>query len=607
MSTTIQSFSDLGLRAELLALLQEIGFEQPTPIQGAVIPILTEKDPDLIALAETGSGKTAAYGLPLLQKIDAQLRRPQVLILCPTRELCMQIARDLAQFAKFLPKIWVESLYGGVSFDRQVDNLNRGVQVVVATPGRLLDHLSRKTFRLNDLTTLILDEADEMLNMGFEEDLQAIREYIPQKVTTWLFSATLSPEIRQIAMRYMENPVEVSVGNQNRTASNITHRYYLCKINGKVETLKRVIDYYPDMYGMIFTRTKAEAQEIAEKLIRDGYSSDALHGDMTQAARTKVLNRFREQSLKLLIATDVAARGLDIPNITHIIHYGLPDDIESYIHRSGRTARAGKSGYSLVILTQIQQNRIHALQRTLKISVERCKIPSPSEVIERRLLRFFQEFHSSDYQEELIENYLPTILQEVAGIERDELLRRFVWLEFRRFMDYYQNAPDLNIYEDNREKRSSEKTSRTVRFHINIGTRDGFEKFDLIDFISDITRIPGKRIQKVQVYDTFSFFEVYRDESERTTEMLSGKELASGRKITVEVADADRSEGGSRSRQSFNHRSKSSSKNSSSFYGSESIYRPKSKSFYEPEQPVHTSDKYSKDRPKPKKKYKSKF
>ncbi|MCZ2357417.1 MAG: DEAD/DEAH box helicase [Bacteroidia bacterium] len=604
MSTTDTLFSDLGLMPELLSLLQEIGYERPTPIQEAVIPVLTEKNTDLIALAETGSGKTAAYGLPLLQKIDPQLRRSQALILCPTRELCMQITRDLVQFAKFLPKISVESLYGGVSFDRQVDNLNRGVHVIVATPGRLLDHLTRKTTRLSDLTTLVLDEADEMLNMGFEEDLKAILDFIPEKVTTWLFSATLSPEIRQIGMRYMENPVEISAGGQNTTAGNITHRYYLCKLNARIDTLKRVIDYYPDMYGMIFTRTKAEAQEIAEKLIRDGYSADALHGDMTQAARTKVLNRFREQSLKLLIATDVAARGLDIPNITHIIHYGLPDDIESYIHRSGRTARAGKSGYSIVILTQLQQSRIFTLQRTLKISVERCKIPSPSEVIERRLLRFFQEFHSTEYQEELIENYLPTILQEVSGIERDELLRRFVWLEFRRFMDYYQSAPDLNVYEaPGGRERDSEKAGRTIRFHINIGSRDGFEKFDFIDFVSEVTRIPGKRIQRVQVCDTFSFFEAYRDESEKIIELLEGKDIA-GRKVHIEIADPDKRSDNNRGRKSFGR--SNSSRYSDSSYSSRDSYRSKTKySDYDP--PLHSSDKYSKDRPKPKKKYKSQF
>jgi ATP-dependent RNA helicase DeaD len=518
----------MGLNPEIQQAIQEIGYQNPTEIQEKSLPLLLSQDCDFIGLAQTGTGKTAAYGLPLLHKIDFQNRVPQALILSPTRELCVQIAGELEKFSKNIPNAKIACIYGGVSFEKQIKELNAGPQIIVATPGRMIDHLQRKNTNLQNLKYIVLDEADEMLNMGFREEVDEILGFTSHnKKYIWLFSATMPTEIRQLVNKYMTNPQEVVIGKKNTLAPNIRNEAYLIDKDFRYEALKRIVDFYPDIYGIIFTRTKTEAQEIAEKLIKDGYNADALHGDLSQAIRDKVMTRFRDKSLQILVATDVAARGIDVDNITHVIHYGLPDDIESYIHRSGRTARAGKTGVSISILTNSQKQRLKQIEQLIKAPIQILPIPTAQDVIEKRLLHFFENFKNVSIDQEIIQKYQQTILNQLQDLSREEILLRFCTLEFQRFTEYYKDAVDLNILNH----------SKQVRLFINIGRKDGFDKLEFVQWLHRMTDIPQKFIHNVRMNETYSFFEISERDKAIVFERLQNIKLGK-RIIEIEVANS---------------------------------------------------------------------
>lgn len=582
------TFRELGLSPEILGAIQEMGYQNPTEIQEKSLPILLTNDCDFIGLAQTGTGKTAAYGLPILHKIDFQANVPQALILSPTRELCVQIAGELEKFSKNIPKAQIACIYGGVSMDKQTRELNRGPQIIVATPGRMIDHLNRKNTNLQNIQYIILDEADEMLNMGFREEVDQILAFTSQKQKyTWLFSATMPSEIRQIINKYMTNPEEVSIGRKNTLAQNIRNEAYIIDKDFRYEALKRIVDFYPDIYGIIFTRTKNEAQEIAEQLIKDGYNADALHGDLSQAIRDKVMMRFRDKSLQILVATDVAARGIDVDNITHVIHYGVPDDIESYIHRSGRTARAGKTGVSISIVTNSQKQRLKQVEQLIKTKIDILPIPKAQDVIEKRVLHFFEDFKNIQIDNDIVNKYQNSILEQLKDLSREEILFRFCTLEFQRFTEYYKDAVDLNLLNNTKQ----------VRLFINVGRKDGFDKLEFIQWLHRMTDVPKKFINNVRVNDTYSFFEVSEKDKFTVLERLENIKLGK-RSIEIEVANASakdnqseksnsrkRKENSKSSYKSDDHKSKfqNSVKNNSSksISRSESFNEKKSASIFE--------------------------
>ncbi len=494
-------FSDLGLQDALLKAVQNLGFQNPTPIQQQTIPLLSQRDTDLVALAQTGTGKTAAFGLPLLNKLDGTSAYTQALILSPTRELCVQIAGDLKKFSQYMPGVQVTAVYGGVSIENQIREIKRGTQIIVATPGRLVDLIERGAVKLGEVKTVVLDEADEMLNMGFKDSLDIILEQTPSSKNTWLFSATMPKEVERIAKRYMNQPEELSVGKKNEGAANIQHVYYLVNQRDRYAALKRIADYYPEIFGMVFCRTKAETQEVADMLIKDGYSADALHGDLSQAQRDFVMKRFRNRTLQMLVATDVAARGIDVDDITHVINYNLPEDIESYTHRSGRTARAGKSGISIAIVTGKDVGKIKDIERIINKKFEKASIPNGSEVCEKQLFHLVSKLHHVEVKDEEIEKYLPKIYDELKDLSKEELIKRFVSEEFNRFHSYYENAPDLN------PASADAKNNRTVRFFVNMGQLDGFNRNSMKDFLADAVRLHPRMIFNIDVKNSFSFFE----------------------------------------------------------------------------------------------------
>src|SRR3954462_15960273 len=441
------TFEELGLAEPLVKVTSELGFENPTQIQEKAIPVLLSGTKDLIGLAQTGTGKTAAFGLPLLQLIEAGKKFPQALIICPTRELCLQIVNEMELFKKHQAGIHVVAVYGGSSITEQIRDIKKGVQIVVATPGRLIDLIERKAINLEQIEYVVLDEADEMLNMGFQEDIEFILQNTPKRESTWLFSATMPPEIRKVSRRYMKEPVEVTVGKINTGNVNIDHQYYVTQAQHRYETLKRLIDFNPGIYGLIFTRTKADAQEIAEKLTREGYDIDALHGDLTQAQRDKVMGQFRDKSLQLLIATDVAARGIDVKDMTHVINYGLPDDVEVYTHRSGRTGRAGAVGISMSIVHARELGKLREIERTVQAPFHRLEIPSGKDVCRKQFFYFMDKLLEADISHGDYETYVPMLEEKFADITKEEVLKRVAALEFDRFLKYYENAEDLNVRE----------------------------------------------------------------------------------------------------------------------------------------------------------------
>lgn len=463
-------FTEMGLSEEILMGIRELGFEVPTPIQEKVIPILVENRRDIVGLAQTGTGKTAAFGLPLLQNISQRDIYPQMLVLAPTRELCMQITRDLENFSKFMNGIRIVPVYGGASIEKQINSLRQGVHIIVATPGRINDLLRRKKADLSRITSLVLDEADEMLKMGFREEVDTILASTPNEKNTLLFSATMSNEITAIARTYMNDPVEISIGTKNSGAENVSHIYHMVHARDRYAALKRVADYNPDVYGIVFCRTRQETKEVASSLMKDGYNAEALHGDLTQAQRDYVMEKFRDRNLSLLIATDVAARGLDVNDLTHVINYNLPDDVENYTHRSGRTGRAGKEGTSVSIINMKEMGKVREIERALKKKLEPKPVPGGKEICERQLFSMINRMHSADVNHEQIDPYMGSVYELLEDLSKEELIKRFVSLEFNRFLNYYKNAADLTV-----EQRPA-KSSRFERSEGEGPRREGFRR-----------------------------------------------------------------------------------------------------------------------------------
>ena len=547
----MELFQNLGLNEDLMKGIAELGFSTPTPVQELFIPKALTYTGDIVALAQTGTGKTAAFGLPLLQLIDLNERAIQGLILCPTRELCVQVASDLVNYAKFAPQCRVTAVYGGASIDTQIRQIRSGTQIIVATPGRLIVLIERGAVKLDQMKRLVLDEADEMLNMGFKDDLDVILKSATNKQSVWLFSATMSNEVRAISRNYMTNPVEITTGRRNETNENIEHVYYVCRADDRYSVLKRVVDSHPGIFGLIFCRTKAETKEVAEQMTRDGYNSDALHGDLSQNDRDRVMLRFRENNLQLLIATDVAARGIDVSDITHVINYGLPDDIEVYTHRSGRTGRAGKTGTAITIVTTKYEERIPQIERMSKAKFTKLPIPTGVEVCQAQLMQIVKNIHEIEVQDTEIEPFLAAINEELQDISKEDLIKRFASLEFNRFLSYYKDAPDLNprrrrVMDMNtgsgdREPRAVRNNSH-ARLFVNIGEMDGLSKRDFIELLGENFNIPTGAIGRVDIKKSYLHFDV---EPQFVNELKNGLQKASfnGRKLRVD--DATESNGSS--------------------------------------------------------------
>lgn len=553
----MKTFEELGIAPQIIKAIQEMGFEQPMPVQEEVIPLLLAQTRDIIALAQTGTGKTAAFGIPVIQKTDVTLNAPQTLILCPTRELCLQIATDLSDYSKFSSDVKILPVYGGSSIESQIRTLKRGVQIIVATPGRLIDLLNRKTVSLENVHTVVLDEADEMLNMGFTESIDEILARVPDNRSMLLFSATMPKEIERITRKYMSKPTEITIGRKNEGALNVKHVYYMVHARDKYLALKRIADYYPNIYGIIFCRTRKETQEIADKLIQDGYDADSLHGDLSQAQRDFVMGKFRNRTLQLLVATDVAARGLDVDDVTHVINYGLPDDIEIYTHRSGRTGRAGKAGTSIAIIHVKEKGKITQIEKVINKKFEKRPVPKGDAICEKQLFNFVDKIEKVKVNEEEIARQLPSIFRKLDWLEKEDIIKRIVSLEFNRLIDYYQNAEEIEEPSERssrkefgqgekRERRNDrDKSSRTAekgytRIFINIGKTDGANPANLMGFVND--HVQGKvRIGRIDLLQNFSFFEVPEDSAQRVVKAFKGL-FVDERKLVVEIAQDSPSE-----------------------------------------------------------------
>lgn len=542
----MSSFNEMGLSEKLLKAINDLGYENPMPIQEKVIPyLLHEKAADIIALAQTGTGKTAAFGLPLIQMTDVNSKKTQHLVLCPTRELCIQITDDLHNFSKYVDNFRLVSVYGGASIDKQIMQIRKGVQIIVATPGRLIDLISRGVIDISHIKTVVLDEADEMLDMGFRDALEEILKETPAEKKVLLFSATMPSEVMSIASHYMNSPVELSVGTRNAGAENVTHLYYTVHARDRYLALKRIVDNFPSIYGIVFCRTRQETKEIADKLMQDGYNADALHGDLSQAQRDVVMHKFRIRHLKLLVATDVAARGLDVEDLTHIINYNLPDDLEIYTHRSGRTGRAGKKGISIAITNLKEIGKIKAIEKGIKKKFTHMPVPDAREVCEKQLFHFIDRMENVGVDESEIEGYLPQIYKKLEWLNREELIKRFVSLEFNRFIDYYRNAPDLNISEKSSRESKFDRSKKNVegftRYFINLGRMDNMKPTMIIGLIKDNTRISDITIGEIEILKTFSFFEVETGFEDAVLKGFANKKIK-GRDISVELAEkrADR-------------------------------------------------------------------
>ncbi|GAA4793146.1 DEAD/DEAH box helicase [Olivibacter ginsenosidimutans] len=560
-------FSQLGIRHDIVNAITELGFEKPTPIQEQAIPALLTGSSDFVGLAQTGTGKTAAFGLPLLELLDFSQNTPQALVLCPTRELCLQIANDIKKFSKNTPNVHVVAVYGGANISDQLRQIRRGVQLVVATPGRMLDIIGRKAIDFSGVRYVVLDEADEMLNMGFQEDINDILSTTPEEKKTWLFSATMPTEVRRIAKNYMTDPFELTVGTKNTGNANIDHEYYIVRPRDKYAAFKRIVDFNPEIFGIVFCRTKIETQEIAEALIKDGYNADSLHGDLSQQQRDKVMKRYRERNLQLLIATDVAARGIDVNDVTHVINFSLPDEIENYTHRSGRTARAGKTGVSIALITSKELGKIRQIERVIGKQFVKAEIPNGFDVCEKQLFALVHKVKSVEVNDDQIGQYLPRIMDEFADFSKEDVIKHFASLEFNRFLDYYENAPDLNVAanetrgdrggRNDRFGRDGYKSDYT-RLFINLGSVDDFTRGDMLGFICNHTQINGKSIGKIDLKGVYTFFEVENGVVDKIMHGFDHVDF-NGRSVRVEMA-GDRDGGGGRS----GGRSRSSSRGGSS-------------------------------------------
>ncbi len=538
----LDSFSSFPLREELTRAISDLGFETPTPIQLKVIPQLLTEPIDIIGLAQTGTGKTAAYGLPLLHHVDVSQRHAQCLVLSPTRELCMQIQEEMTKYGDHIRGLRVTAVYGGVPITGQIRELKSHPQVIVATPGRLIDLLERKAISLEHVQYVVLDEADEMLNMGFREDIDVILKNTPAREYTWLFSATMSNEVRGIAKRFMKDWKEFSVAAANSTNENIDHQYFVANHSNRFETLRRLLDFTPGIYGVIFTRTKQDAQEVSEKLMKMGYHVSPLHGDMDQKMRSKVMERFKNKSLQCIVATDVAARGIDVNDITHVINYELPDDPEVYTHRSGRTARAGKSGICMSIVSPKQISNIRQIERLVKQKFHKSDIPDGAEVIRKKLFFHLEQIAKAEPQADFAKLYHDMIHEQFADVDKDELIRKLIWLQLRETIDAYQDSDDLNAGYESKDKDRN-FGNRYVRLFINLGEKDGLNTAKLVQFITESVDVQANVIDRVTVRDLSSFFNVPGDAAEYILEHLGQKKFK-GRKVRVDQAEQSQGGGG---------------------------------------------------------------
>lgn len=557
------TFDGLGIDERLIRATTELGYVNPTAIQEQAIPVLLSGTTDFIGLAQTGTGKTAAFGLPLLHIIDAAAKYPQALVVCPTRELCLQIVKEIELFKKYMTGVSVVAVYGGASIGLQIRDLKKGVQIVVATPGRLIDLIERKAINLEQINYVVLDEADEMLNMGFQEDIEFILKNTPKRNSTWLFSATMPPEIRKVSKRYMNDPKEVTVGKVNTANKSIDHQYYVTTAHHRYETLKRIIDFNPGIYGIIFTRTKVDAQEISERLTREGYDIDALHGDLTQGQRDKVMGQFRDKSLQLLIATDVAARGIDVQGITHVINFELPDDVEVYTHRSGRTGRAGHNGICISIVHAKETYKLKQIERINNCKFSKLDIPSGKDVCRKQFFFFMDKLLSADISHGDYETYVPMLAEKFAEVSKEDVLKRVAAMEFDRFLKYYENSEDLNVRERDRSSNrdGADRNNRSARreaersggkgdnrkeyragggysrLFVNLGTKDGFYKASFLQFILDMSDLKKDVLGRIDMKDMNSWIEIEKSAAQQMIRSLDGKKYK-GRSIRMNDADS---------------------------------------------------------------------
>lgn len=551
----MKTFEELGVGEPLRRAIEELGFETPMPVQEAVIPhLLGDDGGDVVALAQTGTGKTAAFGLPVLQRIDPSKHVPQALILAPTRELCLQIAGDLADFSKYIPDVTVLPVYGGSSIESQIRALRAGVQVIVATPGRLIDLINRGVVNSSDVHTVILDEADEMLNMGFLDSIEEILSHIPEDRRMLLFSATMPADIAKIARKYMRDYREFVIGNRNEGAANVRHIYYMVNARDKYLALKRIADNSPDIYAIVFCRTRRDTQEIADRLIADGYNADALHGDLSQQQRDIVMKKFRDRVTSILVATDVAARGLDVDDLTHVINFGLPDEAAVYTHRSGRTGRAGKTGVSIAIIHSREKGRLREIEKIIGKKFEHKQVPTPEHIIEKQLYHLADRIERAQVDEAEIGKYLPGVSRKLSWLSGEDLLKRLISLELHRLLQYYKDAPVIDLIDEKkpkkerkekgRERDPREKDRRTAedgmeRIYVNLGKADGFYAGNLIDMLNHT--VQGKRVDvgRIDLFANYSLFDVEKDAARRVVGSLKGAEFY-GKRVYAEIADHDK-------------------------------------------------------------------
>jgi ATP-dependent RNA helicase DeaD len=538
------SFPELGIGENVLKAIEELGFKEPTPVQEQAIPVLLQNDRDFIGLAQTGTGKTAAFGLPLLELIDHKLPITQALILAPTRELCVQISKDLVNYSKYSRSINVTAVYGGASISTQIRQIKKGTQIIAATPGRLIDLIERGAVDMSSIRYVVLDEADEMLNMGFQEDIDEILSHLPKQRRVWLFSATMPQEVRTIASRYMKDPHELTIGRKNEGAGNIEHYYYVIHEKDRYQALKRVLDSVPEIFGIIFCRTKIDTQRIAESLAKDGYNSDALHGDLTQAQRDKVMARYRSHNLDVLVATDVAARGIDVNDITHVIHYNLPDEPESYTHRSGRTARAGKSGVSFTLVNVREVDKIRFIEKKINAKIHLARIPDAVQICEQQLMNLVKKIHHVKVNEQGISKYLQPVFEELQDLGKEELIKRIVSIEFNRFLDAYRHAPDLNVDLAHQGKGGHGYRNTSPRLFINLGSMDGLNESSMSQFVAQVTGISKKDIGRVDVKGVYSFIDLPEQLLKPAMDAFEG-EVFQGRKVRTELSGKESTKGGS--------------------------------------------------------------
>ncbi|MFH4964175.1 DEAD/DEAH box helicase [Gaetbulibacter sp. M235] len=539
----MNTFQELGLNEDLLRAITDLGFETPSDVQQKAIPILVEKEIDLVALAQTGTGKTAAFGFPMLQKINVDSRTTQGLILSPTRELCLQITNEIKLYGKYCKGLNVVAIYGGSSITDQARDVQKGAQIIVATPGRMKDMISRRLVDISKIEYAVLDEADEMLNMGFYEDITDILSHTPVDKNTWLFSATMPQEVSTIAKKFMHNPVEITVGNKNESTNQVTHEYYLINSRDRYDALKRLSDANPDIFSVVFCRTKRDTQKVAEQLIEDGYSAAALHGDLSQNQRDLVMKSFRNKQIEMLVATDVAARGIDVDDITHVINYQLPDEIETYTHRSGRTGRAGKTGVSMVLVSKSEVRKIKSIERIIKKDFVKKEIPDGMEICEVQLMSLANKIHNTEINHE-IDKYLTSINELFAESTKEDLIKKFFSVEFTRFYNYYKKSKNLNIEGSPSDEREFSKESDSTRYFINVGSKDGYDWMSLKDFLKDVLELGRDDVFKVEVKDSFSFFNTEKELKEKVLAFFTDYKHE-GRFVNVEVSE---NRGGDRNR-----------------------------------------------------------